>query len=177
VTQRTPDNHKWKALHFKNDSCVSLLNHGQLCSYAAAHMGSQFHVHTLTLSICGWSARFIHWDCTGTTVTRSFDYLKEPYILANFFWCYTYLNHSQHGYDTSVSPASLEDLQQIQHVKNCLGEHNIAHCEFHIIMVPDRDDLKVETPLIISFPPKYTLAHCSDELPNQCWCSIWRRKR
>jgi hypothetical protein len=44
---------------FENDSDVSRFNRGQLCSYAAAHTGFQFRVHTFTLSICGQSARFI----------------------------------------------------------------------------------------------------------------------
>jgi hypothetical protein len=141
---------------FENDSDVSRLNRGQLCSYAAAHVGSQFRVHTFTLSICGKSARFIRWDRGGATVTRSFDYIKEPHILAHFFWRYAHLNHSQRGYDTSVSPASPEDLQQIQHVEKHLRDENPAHREFCIITVPDRDDPKFETPFIISFPPKYT---------------------
>jgi hypothetical protein len=141
---------------FENVSDVSRFNHGRLCSYAATHAGSQFRVHTFILSICGRSARFIRWDRAGATATRSFDYIKEPHILANFFWCYAHLNHSQRGYDTSVSPASPEDLQQIQHVENRLREENTAHGEFRIIMVPDCDDPKVETPVIISFPPKYT---------------------
>ena len=69
---------------------------------------------------------------------------------------YAHLNHSQRRYDTSVSPASPEDLQQIQHVENSLRSENTAHREFRIIMAPDRDHPKVETPFIISFPPKYT---------------------
>jgi hypothetical protein len=60
---------------FENDLDVSQLHPGQLCSYAAAYAGSQFRVHTFTLSICGLSARFIRWDRSGTTVTRSFDYI------------------------------------------------------------------------------------------------------
>jgi hypothetical protein len=127
-----------------------------LCSYAAAHTGSQFRVQTFALSICGRSARFIRWDRGGATATRSFDYIKEPHILTLFFWRYGHLNHSQRGYDTSVSPASPEDLQQIQHVEKGLRNENPAHREFRIIMVPDRDVPKVETPFIISFPPKYT---------------------
>ena len=141
---------------FENDSDVSQLNRGQLCSYAAAHTGSQFRIHTFTLSICGRSARFIRWDRGGATVTRSFDYIKQPHILADFFWRYAHLNPSQRGYDTSVSPASPEDLQQIQHVEKHLRDENPAHREFRIITVPDRDVPKVETSLIISFPPKYT---------------------
>src|ERR1700691_1540339 len=83
--------------HFENDSDVSQLNRGQLCSYAAAHAGSQFRVHTFTISICGRSARFIRWDRRGATVTRSFDYIKDPHILAYFFWRCVHLNHSQRG--------------------------------------------------------------------------------
>jgi hypothetical protein len=101
-------------------------------------------------------SRFIRWDPACATVTRSFDYIKEPHILANFFWCYAHLNHSQRGYDTSVSPASPKDLQQIQHVENRLRDENTNHREFCIIMVPDRDDPKGETPFIISCPPEYT---------------------
>ena len=141
---------------FENVLDVSRLNPGQLCSYAAAHMGSQFRVHTFTLSIYGRSARSIRWDPAGATVIWSFDYIKEPHILANFFWRYAHLNHSQRGYDTSVSPASPEDLQQIQHIEKRLRDENPPHREFHIITVPDRDHPKVETPFIISFPPKYT---------------------
>jgi hypothetical protein len=81
VTQRTP---QAKNFHFENDSEVSQLNRGQLCSYAAAHAGSQFRVHTFTLSICGRSARFIRWDRSGATVTRSFDYINNRISLPTF---------------------------------------------------------------------------------------------
>jgi hypothetical protein len=96
-----------KNLRFENDSDVSRFNRGQLCPFTAAHAGSQFRVHIFTLSICGRSARFIRWDRNGATVTRSFDYIKQPHILAHFFWRYAHLNHSQRGYDTSVSLVKL----------------------------------------------------------------------
>jgi hypothetical protein len=153
---RDPLQPRAENFRFENDSEVSRLNRGQLCSYTAAHTGSQFRVHTFTLSICGRFARFIRWDRSGATVTQGFDCIKERHILASFFWRYAHLNQNQRGYDASVSPASPEDLQQIQHVEHHLRKDNPAHREFHIIMVPDRDDPKVETPFIISFPPKYT---------------------
>ena len=37
---------------FENDSDFSRLNRSQLCSYAAAHAGSQFRVPAITLSKC-----------------------------------------------------------------------------------------------------------------------------
>jgi hypothetical protein len=97
---RRPQAEKFR---FENDSKVSQLNRGRLCSYAAAH------VHTFTLSKCGRSARFIRLDRSGATVTQSFDYIQQPDILAHFFLRSAHLNHSQRGYDTSVSQASPED--------------------------------------------------------------------
>ncbi|KIM77223.1 hypothetical protein PILCRDRAFT_625276 [Piloderma croceum F 1598] len=73
---RDPLQPRAEKFRFENNSDVSQLNRGQLCSYTAAHAGSQFRVCTFTLSICGRSARFIRWDRSGATVTRSFDYIK-----------------------------------------------------------------------------------------------------
>jgi len=56
----------------------------------------------------------------------------------------------------SVSPASPQDLQTDPACRKTFASENPAHREFRIIMLPDRDDPDVETPFIISFPPKYT---------------------
>ena len=130
---------------FENVSDVSRSNRGQLCSYAAAHAGSQFRIHTFTLSICGRSARFIRWDRSGATVTQSFNYIKELHILAHFLWHYAHLNPSQRRYDTSVSLVSPADLQKIQYLEKSLRDENPSPREFRIIMVPDRDDPEIET--------------------------------
>ncbi|KAF8958762.1 hypothetical protein BDZ97DRAFT_1634167, partial [Flammula alnicola] len=74
-------------------------NRGQIGSYSAALSGSQFRVQVLSVSICGPTARFIRWDRTGAIVTRSFNYLKQPHILADFFWRYSHLDRRQQGYD------------------------------------------------------------------------------
>jgi hypothetical protein len=142
--------------HFEKDSDNARLVRGQLASYAAAHEGCQFRVHTFCVLACGKYARFIRWDRDGATVTRRFDYIKEPQLLAGFFWRYAHLDHSQQGYDTSVSLATPEDIQQMQHLESRFREDNPAHREFRALMVPDRDDPSVETRFIISFPPKYT---------------------
>jgi hypothetical protein len=46
---------------------------------------------------------YARWDRGSTTVTQSFDYIKQPHILADS-WCYTHLTPSQRGYKTSISP-------------------------------------------------------------------------
>ena len=79
-----------------------------LASYATAHLGHQFRVHNFCLLVCGEYARFIRWDRDGATVTRRFDYIKEPHLLTDFFWRYAHLYRSQQGYDTSVSSATPE---------------------------------------------------------------------
>ena len=85
-----------------------------LAPYATAHLGHQFRVHNFCLLVSGEYARFIRWDRDGVTVTRHFDYIKEPHLLADFFWRYAHLYRSQHGYDTSVSSATPEDTEQIE---------------------------------------------------------------
>ena len=88
--------------------------------------------------------------------TWSFNYIKKPHILANFVWRYTYLNCHQCRHNNSISPVTVEDIQQIQHIEGHLQDDNHAHCEFHILMVLDHDNPTVEKQFIISFPPKYT---------------------
>jgi hypothetical protein len=126
--------------HFEKDSDNARLFRGQLASYAAAHEGCQFHVHTFCVLVCGQYARFIRWDRDGATVTRRFDYIKEPQLLAGFFWRYAHLDRSQQGYDASVSSATLEYIQQMQHFESRFREDNPSHREFRAIMVPDRED-------------------------------------
>jgi hypothetical protein len=77
-------------------------------------------------------------------------------MVADFVWRYAHLDLSQRGHDTAVSPASPADFQQIQHVEKSLRDKNPAHREFRVIMILNRDNPEVETPFIISFPPKYT---------------------
>jgi len=141
---------------FESDTEHSQLVRGQLASYAAAHAGSQFRVHIFCVLICGKYARFIRWDRDGATVTRRFNYIQEPHFLSGFFWRYERLNRLQQGYDTSVLRATSADIQQIHLFENTLRNKNPAHREFRVLMVPDRNNPKIEKKFIISFPPKYT---------------------
>ncbi|KAF8234088.1 hypothetical protein L208DRAFT_1394550, partial [Tricholoma matsutake] len=141
---------------FENDSDDAQLVRGQLASYAAAHGGCQFRVHIFSVLVCGTYARFIRWDRDGATVTRRFNYIENPHFLADFFRRYDHLDRLQQGHDTSVSSLIPEDFQQIQHFESRLRDDNPAHREFRILMVPDRDEPKVEKRFVVSFPPKYT---------------------
>jgi hypothetical protein len=144
---------------FEKDTNDARQTRGQLASYAAALTGSQFRVHNFCVLVCGTYARFILWDRVGAIVTQRFDYIKKPRFLAGFFWRYNSLDRLQKGYDTSVSdlPATPEDIRSIdtEDLKR-LKADNPVYREFHILMVPDRDNPNVEKRFVVSFPPNYT---------------------
>jgi len=102
-------------------------------SYAAAHAGSQFRVHTFTLSICDRSARFIR-GIAAADCYSSFDY-SDPHILAHFFGV-RHLNHSQRGYEFRSRITG--DLQQIRMSKN-IAKEILLIVNSVLIVVPDRD--------------------------------------
>jgi hypothetical protein len=106
---RDPEGHSNPSedgFRFEHDSEESQLTRGQLASYAAAHMGTQFHVHAFSLLICGSFARFIRWDRAAAIVSQRFDYTKQSTPLADFFWRYSRLGPDSRGCDTSVTNAT-----------------------------------------------------------------------
>jgi hypothetical protein len=72
----------------------------------------------------------IRWDHDGATITRRFDYIKEPHFLSGFFWRYEHLDCRQQGYDTSVSSLTPEDIQQIQYFESHLRDDSPSLCEY-----------------------------------------------
>lgn len=78
---------------------------GQITSYAAAHLGSQFRTHIFSVFILKDSARLLRWDRSGTIVTEAFKY-NESDLLAEFFFRYSKASDAMRGKDESVSDAS-----------------------------------------------------------------------
>jgi hypothetical protein len=89
-----------------------------------SHSGCQFCVHIFCVLVCRTYARFICWDHDGAIVTWRFNYIKHPHFLAGFFWHYDHLDRHRQDYDTSVSSATPEDIQQIQPFKSLLHDSN-----------------------------------------------------
>jgi hypothetical protein len=142
---------------FERSDLMPSKNRGQIASYAAAILGTQFRLHVFSVSICGQWARFIRWDRAGAIVSATFNYVKNPHRLADFFYRYSRLDRLQQGYDPTLSTASEEEVKIMQEAK-CdvtLKNANPAHYEFRKLMVPDRDDPNKESPFLISYPPHY----------------------
>lgn len=160
---------------FENDSDEARLVRGQLASYCCSHGASVSRSYFLCI-VCGKYARFIRWDRDGATVTRRFDYIKEPYFLTGFFWHHEHLDHHQQGYNTSVSSVTPEDIEQIRHFESHLRDNNPPHREFRVLIVPDRDDPKSKSDSSYHFFPSTRLAHRSDVPLDRCWLMILRQK-
>lgn len=102
---------------FERDIVVGKDTKGQITSYAAAHLASQFRNFAYSVIVCGakgktW-ARLLRWDQSGAMVTRSFplhsttsDEQDGPKKLAEFFWRYNRLSRQQRGLDPTVTRAS-----------------------------------------------------------------------
>jgi hypothetical protein len=162
---------------FENDLDDAQLVRGQLASYAAAHTGCQFRIHIFSVLVCGTYARFIRWDRDGTTVTRRFNYIKNPHLLADFFWRYDHLDRLQQGHDTSVSSLTPENFQQIQHFESRLRDDNPVIVNSVYSWFQNVMSLKSKSDLSYHFLQSTRLGHRSDEPLDQCWLLIWRRER
>ena len=154
-----PQQSKSDDFRFENDSEDATLARGKLASYAAAHAESQYRIHTFCVLVCGEYARLIRWDPDGAIVTRRFDYIQQPHILAGFFWRYNHddLDPSWKGYDASVSSIDHCNLVNIPQIYlETLEKRNMAHREFRILRVPDRNNPEDEKQFVVSSPPDYT---------------------
>ncbi|KAF8157872.1 hypothetical protein B0H34DRAFT_620672, partial [Crassisporium funariophilum] len=97
---------------FEQQAGEHMKRQGQITSYTAAISGSQFCVHVFSVSICANTALFIRWDRCGAVVSKHFDYLKYPKLLANFFWRYLHLDAHQQGYNSTVSKSSHAEKEE-----------------------------------------------------------------
>ncbi|KIL53969.1 hypothetical protein M378DRAFT_19338 [Amanita muscaria Koide BX008] len=145
-----PLNPKKRDFRFEKDSDDARLVRGQLASYAAAHMGSQFRIifSVYLYKLYGESMRDLF---VGIVMVRSLPALQlyqlnspisslASFGVTNALIVIGGVTSLQH-FVSSVTP---EDIQQIQRLENRLRDDNPAHCEFRILMVPDRNEPEVE---------------------------------
>ncbi|CAL1708971.1 unnamed protein product [Somion occarium] len=78
----------------------------QIIDYTTALLSRQHRRFAFSIVICGQYARFLRWDRAGCIVSDIFDYLEDPDILLDFFWCYARLTREERGFDPTVVPAS-----------------------------------------------------------------------
>lgn len=87
---------------FIRDSLPAKSIVGQLVSYGAAHMGSSFRMHSLSVLVFGNMARLIRWDRAGEVVSKSFDYTETNHLV-DFLGRFDRLTPEQRGTDMFVT--------------------------------------------------------------------------
>jgi hypothetical protein len=75
---------------------------GQITSYAAAQLSSQFRTHAYSVIIVKDTARILQWDRSSAIVTEAIEYNKSP-LLTEFFRRYSKAPPDMRGIDQSAS--------------------------------------------------------------------------
>jgi len=82
---------------------------GQITSYAAAQLGSQFRTHIYSVLIVKDYARLIRWDRSGAIVTEAIHYNHNP-ALAEFFRRYHKAPPNIRGVDPTVTVPTYKEI-------------------------------------------------------------------
>ena len=141
---------------FERNSIEAKGRRGQLGSYVAAILGSQFRLRVFTVLVFGSFARLMCWDRVGAVVTEKFNYTTEPFLV-QFLLEYCSLKPDKRGFDPTVRPLTPKERKTVKNL-DCLDDlksRNPHHCEFRVIMIPNRDNT-TEHAFLISYPPRYT---------------------
>lgn len=137
---------------YERDSDKAASIRGQVASYCAAILGSQFRVHVFAVLVCGKFARFMRWDRCVAVITQRFEYPTSAY-LSQFILGYDSMTRDQQGHDTTVVALCTNSLNLDEDVvlKLTANKHQILRVE-----VPDLNDSTVLHSYLISYPLEYT---------------------
>ncbi|KAI9451868.1 hypothetical protein BJY52DRAFT_1124850 [Lactarius psammicola] len=75
---------------------------GQILTYVAFQMGSQYRTHTFFILITGMYARLLRWDRSGVIVSEQIEYDKQHHLFS-FFELFNTATPSILGWDESVT--------------------------------------------------------------------------
>ena len=103
-----PDSNNHQLFLHQGKACSDTL--GQITSYAAAQLGSQFRTCIYSILIIKDKAWLIQWDRTGTIVTEAISY-NEDAELAELFCQYHKAPPNVRGVDTTVTKPTAEEIQ------------------------------------------------------------------
>ncbi|CAL1696844.1 unnamed protein product [Somion occarium] len=113
----------WRSLempiHVLAPSADDLFGYGDECSevlesiieQVAEQFAHQHRTHVFSLIIFGRYARFLRWDRAGCVVSKGFEYHKNPRLLADFFWRFTFLSRAERGFDPTTTDATPSEIR------------------------------------------------------------------
>ena len=108
---------------FEKDSSEAQAVRIVFVSHVQAHFARQHRVFIHQLAIFGDHARFIRWDRASAIVSDRFDYVKNPYILAEYLHALSQADDESCGWDCSASQASESEAARFE----CAVQKFLAH--------------------------------------------------
>jgi hypothetical protein len=105
-----------KILSFLCDSKAGVDTTGQITTYAAAQLGSQFRTCVYSVLIIQSYARLIRWDRTGAIISEPIDFNQQPHLV-EFFRRYFKASPKLRGVDTTVGVPTADKALA---ARNCL---------------------------------------------------------
>jgi hypothetical protein len=98
---------------------------GQVITYAAMLLGTQYRTHALFILIIKDYVRLIYWDHSGAVVMEPIFYNTAPHLF-DFFVCYNHTSKEVRGHDPTVGlPTNAEEqaargIQELNEAKSLL---------------------------------------------------------
>ncbi|KAI9431449.1 hypothetical protein BJY52DRAFT_1232129, partial [Lactarius psammicola] len=114
-----------------NQSTKGVSTAGQITTYAALQLDSQYHTHVFSVLVVGDYARLIRWDRSGAIVTAPIYYQRDPELL-DFFTRYDQAERPMRGHDDSVRKATSAEVQQAV----CASKDFRVPLELLVVTVP-----------------------------------------
>lgn len=107
---------------------------GQITTYAALQLDSQYRTHVFSVLVVGNYARLIRWDRSGAIVTAPIYYQQNP-ALIDFFTRYDQAESTVRGHDGSIRIATPAEAQKAISANNTFS---IAQ-SLLLVTVPSQD--------------------------------------
>ncbi|CAL1696873.1 unnamed protein product [Somion occarium] len=103
----------------------------------AEQFSFQHRTHVFSLNITGRFARFLRWDHAGCVVSDSFDFHKNPRLLADFLWRFTFLSRAGRGFDPTTTDATPSEIRAFKTTARNFIKNTPRNVEF---LRPTLDD-------------------------------------
>jgi hypothetical protein len=116
-----------------NQAPQGVLTAGQITTYAALQLDSQYRTHVFSILIVGDYARLIRWDRSGAIVTGPIYYQRDPELMG-FFTRYDQAERPARGHDSSVRKATPAEARKAI----CANTH-FTSPELLVVTVPSKD--------------------------------------
>jgi hypothetical protein len=89
--------------------------------YTADVIVCQHRTHLFTVFITKDKVHLMRWDHCGAILSQKFNYIDDPKWLLNFFHHLANLNPTEQGYDSSVQPATKDQIDGLRHYRESIG--------------------------------------------------------